>query len=97
MRENPRSRDKNNPGAVAGVRETVWKPLTNAPNAGWFLQANKPPGPMKTALRILLAAVAIMLALGGIYAFMLGGNFVYLGLGAYVLAWLLYFFRPRKS
>jgi len=53
--------------------------------------------PMKTALRILFATVAIALALGGIYAFTLGGNFVYLGLGAYVLAWLLYFFRPRKS
>lgn len=52
---------------------------------------------MKTALRILFATVAIALALGGIYAFTLGGNFVYLGLGAYILAWLLYFFRPRKG
>jgi hypothetical protein len=46
-------------------------------------------------LRALFAALSIALALIGIYLFTLGGNFVYVGIGLYVLCWVIWLFRPQ--
>ena len=46
-------------------------------------------------VRWLLYGLAIALALVGIYAFTLGGYFVYLGVGLYVLCWVVVWLAKR--
>lgn len=46
-------------------------------------------------VRWLLYGLAIAVALAGIYAFTLGGHFVYVGVGLYVLCWVVAWLAKR--
>ena len=46
-------------------------------------------------LRWALYALAILVGLAGIYLFTLGDYFVFIGVGCYVLCWLIAWFARR--